>query len=46
LSVIYGLFGKQDNHLSPIIITEIVIYIVIGSYIGGIMLLEKGKNND
>ena len=46
LSVVYGLFGKQDNSLSPIIITAIVIYIVIGSYIGGIMLLEKGENND
>jgi ABC-type uncharacterized transport system permease subunit len=46
LSVVYGLFGKHDNTISPIIITAIVIYVVFGSYFSGIILLEKGSNDD
>jgi predicted membrane protein len=46
LSVVYGLFGKHENTISPVIITAIVMYIIIGSYVSGIILLEKGADDD
>ena len=46
LSVVYGLFGKHENIISPVIITAIVMYIIIGSYRSGIILLEKGTDDD
>ena len=46
LSVVYGLFNKQESNLSPVVITAIVIYIVVMAYVGGIVLIEKGENND
>lgn len=46
LSVIYGLFGKSQSSIPTVFITIIIIYIVISSYMSGIILLEKGAAND
>jgi len=35
-----------NNEVPGIIITIIAVYIVVSSYIGGIILLEKGAKND
>jgi hypothetical protein len=45
LSVINGLFGKMENEFPSVIIALIVVYIVVSSYIGGIILLEKGSDD-
>jgi len=46
LSVVNGLFGKANNDIPSLIIATIAVYIVISSYISGIILLEKGEKDD
>jgi hypothetical protein len=45
LSIVNGFFGKSTN-VPPLLISIIVIYLVIGTYIAGIKLLNKGSSDD
>jgi hypothetical protein len=45
LSIINGLFNNNQN-LPAVFITMIVIYLIVGSYIAGIIFLEKGADSD
>ncbi len=45
LSVINGFFGKNINLPQPLL-SIIIIYIFITFYIAGIILINKGADND
>jgi len=45
LSIINGFFGEATN-IPSLLIAGIAIYLVIGSYIAGIILLNKGVEDD
>jgi len=45
LSIINGLFGKNSNIPQPLL-SIIIFYIFISFYIAGIILLNKGANDD
>jgi len=45
LSIINGLFTNFKT-LPPSIVIIVILYVVLSSYVGGIILLEKGSTND